>query len=139
MLHDVLTPLLFKREELRSVPRSERAKAKDGSRITIASSPLYTEAVKKFYAQFTQNVEPLTPPPTHPSQPRAFPCPSPRYPASRPSLAAPSSSQSEEEGFILDGPDLSEAQRHPSPINPAAGPSSPSKGESIDIIELSED
>jgi len=60
MLHDKLTPLrlLFKREELRSIPKSERGKEKDGSCV-FASSPLYAEAVKKFYAQFTRNVKPL--------------------------------------------------------------------------------
>lgn len=135
MMHDVLTPLLFKREELRSVPRSERAKEKDGSRVTINSSPLYRGAVNKFYAQFTR--KPLTPPPTYPSPPKAFPCPSPRYPTTSPSSSAPSVSQSEEPFPFTD---RSEVQLHPSPINLAAGPasSSPSKGESIDIIDLSE-
>jgi hypothetical protein len=62
MMHNVLAPLLFKREELRSVPRSERAKEKDRSRVTITSSPLYSEAVKKFYDQLTRKVQSPTPP-----------------------------------------------------------------------------
>ena len=108
LLHDTLTPLLFKREELRSIPASIEAKKKEGSRITIASSRLYADAINKYYAQVTRNSALLTPPPTiSTAQPAPFPAPSPLLPTSQSSSSARSASCSEA-GDAIDFLDLSE-------------------------------
>lgn len=49
MLHDNLTPLLLMREELQPVPQSAVTEKRLNSRTTIANSPLYEEAVARFY------------------------------------------------------------------------------------------
>jgi hypothetical protein len=140
MLHDILTPLLFKREELRSIPRSKIAADKEGLRVTIASSPLYAEAVKKCYAQYIRNLDPLTPPPTNPRvRPQSFLYPSPL--AARSSSSTPS--QSEKGGSSVEFADVSEVQVHSSPIpacSSSSGTTTSKAGESIvNIIDLSED
>ena len=90
-------------EELRSIPRSSKAKAKEGSRVTISSSHLYAEAVKKYYAQFTRHSEPLTPPPTNPrAQLAPFPHLSPLNPILGRSSSSASASQVENGNSDLD-------------------------------------
>ncbi len=112
LLHDLLTPLLFKREELRSIPKTRSSMQKDHSRVTIASSHLYADAVKKYYVQFMSTVEPLTPPPTDPRpqvQRGVFPCPSPLNSVSTSSLLTPSGSRPKiRVSTIIDLEDLSE-------------------------------
>ena len=49
MLHDTLTPLLLMREELQPVPQSSETQKRLNSRTTIANSPLYDEAIARFY------------------------------------------------------------------------------------------
>src|SRR6266540_3536802 len=69
------------------------------------------DAINKYYAQFIQNSEPLTPPPTNCRDRYApFPCPSPLKCTSRLSLSAHSASQSKEfeDNSIIDIINLSE-------------------------------
>lgn len=105
MLHDMLTPLLFKREELRSIATSKEAKKKESSRVTIASSPLYADAVKRYYGQLFRDLKPLTPPSTDSrAQPAPFPCPSPI----RSSPSTPSAPSEDEGNLAVDFIDLSD-------------------------------
>ena len=72
MLHDELTPLLLMREELQPVPQSAITEKHLNSRTTIANSPLYEEAIAKFYLAAETHGH-HSPSPT--SQPHVLPTP----------------------------------------------------------------
>lgn len=68
MLHDTLTPLLLMREELQPVPRTTETERRFNSRTTIANSPLYKEAIARFYfgAEIRGSPSLIPAPPTPP-------------------------------------------------------------------------
>ena len=72
MLHDTLTPLLLMREELQPVPQLSETQKRLNSRTTIANSPLYDEAIARFYlgAEIHGSPSPIPQPHAPPTPPQ---------------------------------------------------------------------